>query len=119
MDSEPPTDLSNESTVPAARGSRFNPWLFFSILAAPGILAIIVFTFDSRDYGEKSLLTLIIGSAIAGLICGIHFTLAQRTMAVGLKVLIGIVAVIGCAGGAFALGMGGCFLFVSIMEGGI
>lgn len=116
MDENSPGDLSGESTLPGRKGSRFNPWLFFGVLAIPGIISIIVAIKDSSDYGEKAFLTLVICSVIAGLICGIHFTLVQRSMAIGLKVVIGIVSVIGCAGAAFAIGFGGCYVFFVAVE---
>ena len=115
MDPESAPKSSTEVSTPAAKGCRFNPWLFFGILALPGVISILVLSNDNSNYGESALITLIIGSAIAGLICGIHFTLAQRTMAIGLKILIGIVSVIGCAGASFALGMGGCYLIAAVM----
>lgn len=117
MDEKPPGDLAGESTLPGKKGSRFNPWLFFGVLAIPGIISIIVATQDTSNYGESAFLTLVICSVIADLICGIHFTLVQRSMATGLKVVIGIVAVVGCAGAAFALGFGGCYLFFLAVEG--
>ena len=116
MDSEPASNLSKEATPPAHKGPRFNPWLFFGVLVVPGIVSIFVLTQDSSDYGETAFITLLITSIVAGLVCGIHFTLAQRTMTTGLKVVIGIVSVIGCAGASFALGFGGCYLFVLTME---
>lgn len=115
MDPESAPETSAEALTPAAKGCRFNPWLFFGILAVPGIISILVLSNNSRNYGESALITLIIGSVIAGLICGIHFTITLRSMATGLKVAIGIVSVIGCAGASFALGMGGCFLIATVM----
>lgn len=117
MDPNSAPETGDEALAAPASGKhqRFNPWLFFGILALPGIISIIVLAIDSRNYGQSAFLTLIIGSVIAGLICGIHFTLAQRSMATGLKVVIGIVSVIGCAGASFALGMGGCYLIAAVM----
>ena len=59
---------------------------------------------------EPAIITQIVGSIIAGLVCGIYFTLSQRSMATGLKIVIGIVAVVGCGGVAFMLGFLGCAL---------
>lgn len=117
MDPESTPEISDEVTTPTAKGCRFNPWLFFGILALPGIISILVLANDNSNYGETALMTLMIGSVIAGLICGIHFTLTLRSMATGLKVAIGIVSVLGCAGASFALGMGGCYLIAVVMGG--
>ena len=94
-----------------ARKCRFNPWLFFGVLAAPGILSLLTLGISQgNDYGSLSLLVLLIGSVVAGFVCGIHFARSQGRLSSGARWAVGIVAVLGCAGGAFALGLGGCSL---------
>ena len=93
---------------------RFKPWLFFGALALPGILSMIVLSIDNSNYGEAGLLTLMFGSVIAGIVCGIHFTVSRNATDGGKKVLIGIFSVIGCALAAFALGTAGCFLIAAV-----
>lgn len=101
----------------SAPDCRFNPWLFFGFLVAPGILSILTLFADDSNYGENSLLVLGIGSVIAGLVCGIHFARSQNRLSNGVKIAVGFISVIGCAGGAFALGFGGCYLVVLGTEG--
>lgn len=110
MPSKPPTDLSRRIPIPASRGCRFNPWLFFGLLPIPSLFGFAATLLDLDDYGVSALITLGIFSIFAGLVCGVHFTVAQRSMAIGLKIVIGIISVVGCAGGAFALGIGGCYV---------
>ena len=117
MDDPPPDSASLPEAHPATpAGCRFNPWVFFGVLAAPAILSIITLYLDGSNYGESALLVLLIGSIIAGLVCGIHFTLAQK-QPVGVKVFLGIISVVGCAGAAFAIGFGTCFLIQGILGG--
>lgn len=112
---DPLTDSPDDS-LPAAHPStpapcRFRPWLFFPCLVAPGIASIVTFLAANGDnYGTPALLVLMIGSVIAGFVCGIHFARSQNRLSTGLKWAVGVVSVLGCAGGAFAIGMGGCSL---------
>ena len=106
---ELPTPPDPEPGHPAHfSGRRFNPWFFFTVLLLPGIASILTLTQNNRNYGEAALNVLLIGSVIAGLFCGIHFTLIQTRLSRGAKIALGVVSVIGCAGAAFALGIGSC-----------
>ena len=84
----------------------------------PAILsfAALAAGWGKKDYGMGMLTLLVSSSTIAGLICGIHFARSQTQLSVGLRVVIGIVAVIGCAGVAAALGFGGCLLVATLQR---
>ena len=95
----------------AAKKCRFNPWLFFGALVTPGIATTLSLRITKgNDYGELTIKILIVTSVIAGVFCGVHFARSQGRLSPGLRWAIGIVAVLGCAGGAFAIGIGGCSL---------
>ncbi|MCH1408918.1 MAG: hypothetical protein L7V87_07790 [Verrucomicrobiales bacterium] len=64
---------------------------------------MIVLSFDDSNYGEVAINTWMITSILAGIFCGVHFTLAQRSMQPGLKIVIGIISVIACIALAAAL----------------
>jgi hypothetical protein len=100
----------------SASGRCFSPWLFFSFLIAPGLVSIFTMlsTSGRNDYGMASFTVLSIGSVIAGFVCGIHFARIQTRLSAGAKIAVGVVSVIGCAGVAFALGFGGCYLLASV-----
>ena len=114
-----PPDLPTSPMHPAVEPTcRFRPWLFFPFLLAPGALSLAtLLATNGRDYGTQSLLVLMVGSVIAGFVCGIHFTKIQTRLSPGARWGIGIVSVLGCAGVAFALGIGGCFLTASVVGG--
>lgn len=114
-----PPESSREENLPSLHpGSsnpcRFRPGWFFGILAAPGVLSLIMLSVVNDDYGQASLVVLLIGSVFAGLLCGIHFARSQRQLSHGVRWVVGIISVIGCAGGAFAIGMGGCALLINV-----
>ena len=100
----PPEDVS------ASAVRRFNPWLFFGFLLAPGLFSAITLMNDQSDYRAMSFVVLAIVSVISGLVCGVHFAMIQRQLSPGVRIVVGIVSVIGCAGAAVALGLGGCYL---------
>lgn len=115
METQPP-DLPPARHPAATPDCRFKPWLFFSVLVVPGVLSILTMLAGSgrNDYGMSSLMVLATGSVIAGFVCGIHFARIQTRLEPGAKIALGIVSVIGCAGVAFALGFGGCYLIAAV-----
>ncbi len=105
------TDLEKNNQ---SSSKRFKPWLFLGVLLSPAIISLIALSFDDSNYGEVAIYTWAITSILAGIFCGVHFTLAQRSMQTGLKIVIGIASVIGCIIVAAALGMGGCSLVLGL-----
>ena len=89
---------------------RFNPWLFFGVLSFPALatVATLLFADGEKNYGERSLLVMIVTSVVAGIVCGIHFARAQRQLSAGIRWVVGAIAVVGCAGVSAILAFGGC-----------
>lgn len=111
---ESPRDPSPTESLPpdhpaSAPDCRFNPWLFFGFLVLPAVASLLTLLATGGDnYGEDALMVLAVTTLVTGLVCGIHFTSVQRGLSPGLKLVIGTVSIIGCAGVAVAIAFGGC-----------
>ncbi|MCB1232442.1 MAG: hypothetical protein KDN19_19495 [Verrucomicrobiae bacterium] len=112
MDSPPtvsPPPLPDRAET--GKRCRFRPWLFFGSLAAPALVTLISPVLLGEDDGlGVAMVVALVGSIIAGLVCGIHFARSMSTLTPGAKIGVGIALVIGCAGGSFLLAFGGCAL---------
>ncbi len=116
MHGAPPENSSAEpsdSLPPAHPASppacRFNPWLFFGFLLLPAVASPLAFWATSgHNYGESAIVVLIGTALLAGLVCGVHFTNVQRGLSPVVRVVVGLVSVVGCAGVSVAIAFGGC-----------
>ena len=98
----------------------FKPWWFFGALLAPAVATLLVAPLIMRD-DQGYFLTLggtvlPIACLVLGTWCGIHFTLAQRSLSQGLKIVLGVVSVVGCIGVSYGLAFGGCIAIMVLME---
>jgi len=50
--------------------------LFFGALFSTAIISLIVLSFDRSNYEEVAINTWTITSILAGIFCGVHFTVA-------------------------------------------
>ncbi len=112
---ETPPTPSSQPPLPEAHPAvpsscRFNAWLFFGCLLAPAVVSLFATTFLGEEGMAIAVIIALVGSVIAGLICGIHFARSMAQLTKGAKIGLGIVMVVGCAGGAFLLAFGGCAL---------
>lgn len=111
MSDEPPPLPGPIGRHPAEAGPcRFRPVWFFVWLLAPALLSMgSIMTTGMKNYGMLAFSTLVIGSVLAGIVCGVHFTVIQPRLSPGARLGLGVVSVIGCMGVAFVIGWGGCF----------
>ena len=96
----------SSSTHPSLPPARVNWWIFFAILLAPALLALVgsLLKLDDMSVGSP-----LIGGPIAGIICGI--LLARRFgRTVGVRVGLGFLFVALMGFLSFALGFTGCMV---------
>lgn len=115
MEPSPPP-LPKGHPASTDRGCRFNPWLFFSVLAAPAVVNLLAATFLGDDGLGAAFLMGVGGSAIAGIICGVHFARSMGQLTKGVKIGVGVAMTVGCIGGAFLLAFGGCALGANLAK---
>ena len=112
----PPPPPARDEVGPTG-GRRFRPLFFLTWLFLPALLTLgQFFVVPKSDSFGVAVVIAIFGSLIGGIICGIHFARSMVHLSPGAKVGVGIAMVIGCAGVAFAISFGGCFLGAGISE---
>lgn len=112
----PPPPLPKEHPASTNRCCRFNPWLFFSVLAAPAVVNLLAGSLFGDDGLGFAVIMGLVGSLIAGIICGVHFARSMGQLTKGVKIGVGIAMTVGCIGGAFLLAFGGCALGANLAK---
>ena len=113
-DSEP---AGNDRRRPDPEWQRFNPWLFFGVLAAPAILSVIAFAFDRSHYGDTPMITWMVSSVAAGLICSSLFILSLQRQGAASFVMLWLLMFVACTALAAIIGVAGCGAFIRITDG--
>ena len=112
MTSNPDPPRVAPTPVPAGVAAkwRFRPSLFFGGLVAPGVLSVATLLLFERDetYALGAFYVLLIGSLLAGILCGGHFVLSQPISSSRARWGWGFLSVILCSAVAVVLGVGGC-----------
>ena len=97
-------------------GGGFQPWLILLILGAPSVFSMIALS-SARDYGESAIITLMVGSPIAGIVAACIFgTRFKRPLSgTHIAAILGMIIVFTIA--SVALSFAGCFALFEVFGG--
>ena len=108
--SDPAGLVTTSARAGVAARWGFRPALFFGGLMAPGVLSVASYLAFERGetYALGAFFVLLIGSFLAGILCGIHFTGSQSFLSRRARWGWGILSALLCSAVALVLGVGGC-----------
>lgn len=90
------------------RFDRFNPFLFFGVILAPSVAALLCLV--SQGNGDLLPVIAFAGVPLAGLICGLHFSLTLPNLSPEGRFVTGVVSVIACTAASLLPAYLGCLL---------